>query len=163
VTLILADTTVLSNFAQVGRQDLLQQAFPGLSAPRAVREELSAGERLGRVPSGDWSWLELVELSDTESLRAADLEQHLQAGEAACLAVAEARDGLVLTDDSAARRLAGTLNLQVSGTIGALVRLVRREILSLPQADVLLAEMMARGYRSPVRSLGEVYPSSPSA
>lgn len=162
MTLILADTTVLSNFAQVGRQDLLQQAFSGLSAPRAVREELSAGERLGRVPRGDWSWLGPVELDEAESLRAAELERHLQAGEAACLAIAEARGGLVLTDDSAARRLAGALNLRISGTIGALVRLVRREILSLPQADALLAEMVARGYRSPVRSLREILSSTPS-
>jgi predicted nucleic acid-binding protein len=160
---ILADTTVLSNFAQVGRQDLLQQAFPRLSVPRAVREELSAGERLGRVPHGDWSWLVPVELSETESLRAADLERCLQAGEAACLAVAEARGGLVLTDDSAARSLASALNLRISGTLGALVRLVQREVLSLAQADILLVEMMTRGYRSPVRSLREIYPSSPSA
>ncbi len=158
MTLVLADTTVLSNFAQVGRQDLLRQAFPGLSAPRAVCEELSAGERLGRVPRGDWSWLGTVELSAIESLRAADLERTLQAGEAACLAVAEARGSLVLTDDSAARRLAGNLGLQVSGTIGALVRLVRREVLSLPEADALLTEMMARGYRSPVRSLRDTLP-----
>lgn len=156
MTLVLADTTVLNNFAQVGRPDLLQQAFPGLSAPRVVREELSAGERLGRVPRGDWSWLVFVELSASESSRAAELERYLQAGEAACLAVAESRGGLVLTDDSAARRLAGTLSLRISGTIGALMRLVHREILSLPQADGLLAEMMARGYRSPVRSLREV-------
>ncbi|HYU36198.1 MAG TPA: DUF3368 domain-containing protein [Thermoanaerobaculia bacterium] len=160
MTLILADTTVLSNFAQVGRQDLLQQAFPRLSTPRAVREELSAGERLGRVPRGDWSWLALIELSETEDLRAADLERYLQAGEAACLAVAEARGGLVLTDDRAARRLASALNLRISGTIGALVRLVHREIISLPQGEALLAAMMERGYRSPVGSLLEMYPST---
>lgn len=160
MSLFLADTTVLSNFAHTGRQDLLRRLFPELSAPRAVREELSAGERLGRIPVGDWSWLEFVDLSETERLRAADLERYLQAGEAACLAVAEARGGLVLTDDSAARRMAGALKLKLSGTIGALVDLVRREILSLPQADALLAEMVARGYRSPVRSLREVIPPS---
>lgn len=163
MTLILADTTVVNNFAQVERPDLLQQAFPELRVPRVVREELSAGERLGRVPRGDWSWLVLIELSEAESLRATDLGRYLQAGEAACLAIAEARGGFVLTDDSAARRLAGALNLRISGTVGALVRLVRGEILSLAQADALLAEMMARGYRSPVRSLREVDPSSPAA
>ncbi len=156
--LVLADTTVLSNFAHTGRQDLLRRVFPELSAPRAVREELSAGERRGRIPVGDWSWLVLVDLSEAERLRAADLERYLQAGEAACLAVAEARGGLVVTDDSAARRLAGTLKLKISGTLGALVDLVRREILSLPQADALLAEMMTRGYRSPIRTLREVVP-----
>lgn len=153
---VLADTTVLSNFAQVGRQDLLRQAFPQLSVPGAVRQELAAGERLGLVPAGDWSWLGLVELSVAENLRAVDLERYLQAGEAACLAVAEARGGLVLTDDSAARRLAGASGLRISGTLGALVRLVRRGVLSLEQADVLLTEMMARGYRSPVQSLRDL-------
>jgi len=138
VPLVWADTTVLNNFAQVGRPELLQLAFPGLSAPRAVRTELSAGERLGRVPVGDWSWLQLVDLTETETARARELEQHLQAGEAACLAVAEARGGLVLTDDSAARRFAGALQLP------------------LLQADLVLAEMMTRGYRSPVVSLREL-------
>lgn len=156
MTQVLADTTVLNNFAQVGRPDLLQQAFPGLSAPRVVRDELSAGERLGRVPRGDWSWLALVELSAEESARATELERHLQAGEAACLAIAETRGGLVLTDDSAARRLAVALGLRISGTLGTLMRLVQREILSLPEADIVLAEMMARGYRSPVHSLREI-------
>jgi predicted nucleic acid-binding protein len=156
VPLVLADTTVLNNFAQVGRPELLQLAFPGLSAPRAVRTELSAGERLGRVPVGDWSWLQLVDLTETETARARELEQHLQSGEAACLAVAEARGGLVLTDDSAARRFAGALQLQISGTVGALVRLLRSEALTLLQADLVLAEMITRGYRSPVVSLREL-------
>jgi predicted nucleic acid-binding protein len=149
VPLTLADTTVLNNFAQVGRPELLQQAFPSLSAPRAVREELAAGERLGRVPVVDWSWLGLVDLRDAESLRAAALQRVIQAGEAACLAVVEARGGLVLTDDSAARRLAGTLGLRVSGTLVALARLVAREILSLPPGETLLAEMIARGLPKP--------------
>jgi len=162
VTLILADTTVLNNFAQVGRPDLLQQAFPSLSAPRTVREELAAGERLGRVPVVDWSWLGLVDLRDAESLRAAALQRVVQAGEAACLAAVEARGGLVLTDDRAARRLAGTLGLRVSGTIGALARLVARQILPPPSGEILLAEMIARGYRSPVRSLHEVLSPFPS-
>ena len=160
MSLILADTTVLSNFAHTGRPDLLRRAFPELSAPRVVREELSAGERLGRIPIGDWAWLELVDLTESERLRAIDLERNLQAGEAACLAVGEARGGLVLTDDSAARRLASALKLKISGTLGVLLGLVRREILSLARADALLAEMVARGYRSPVKSLREVIPPS---
>jgi predicted nucleic acid-binding protein len=152
----LADTTVLSNFAQIGRPDLLRRAFPGLTTPEAVREELAKGERLGLVPVCDWSWLTTVELTGAEQSRAADLERHLQAGEAACIAVTEHRGGLLLTDDGAARSLAKSLGLEISGTIGVLVKLLRRKILTLEQGDRLLIEMMARGYRSPVRSLREI-------
>jgi hypothetical protein len=65
----LADTTVLSNFAQIGRPDLLRSAFPGLATPEAVREELARGERLGLVPVCDWSWLTTVELTGAEQSR----------------------------------------------------------------------------------------------
>jgi predicted nucleic acid-binding protein len=158
VSLILTDTTVLNNFSQVARPDLLRRAFPSLAAPDVVRNELAAGERLGLVPVCDWSWLTLVALTEAEQSRADDLSRRLQAGEAACLAITEVRGGLVLTDDSAARRLAVALRLETSGTLGTLARLVRREILTLAEGDTLLAQMVERGYRSPVRSLREISP-----
>ncbi|HEX9945704.1 MAG TPA: DUF3368 domain-containing protein [Thermoanaerobaculia bacterium] len=153
---ILADTTVLNNFAQIRRPDLLRRAFPRLVAPSVVLKELSAGERLGVVPSCDWSWVKTTELTKVEQSRRTELRRDLQAGEAACIAVAEIRGGLVLTDDADARRLAAALKVEISGTIGVLIKLVRREILTLEQGDRLLAEMIARGYRSPVRSLREI-------
>jgi predicted nucleic acid-binding protein len=120
---------------------------------------LARGERLGLVPRGDWSWLKLLDLTAREKNRAIDLERLLQAGEAACLAIAEARAGIVLTDDGAARRLAASLHLETSGTIGALVKLVRKEVLTLHLADTLLTDMVSRGYRSPIQSLREVLPT----
>jgi predicted nucleic acid-binding protein len=149
----LADTTVLNNFAQVRRPDLLQLAFPGLAAPRRVMEELLSGERLGAVPVCDWGWLEVLQLSDDEHHRAQDLSRYLDPGEAECLAVAEAHGWAVVTDDRAARVHARLLDLKVTGTLGALDRLVQRDSISIQQANTLLAEMIARGYRSPVLSL----------
>jgi predicted nucleic acid-binding protein len=158
---ILTDTTVLSNFAQVGRPQLLQSAFPDLSAPAEVRQELTEGERLGLVPSCDWSWMGMVELSSSEQLQAAELRRSLQAGEAACIAIVLARGGLLLTDDLAARRVAASLQVEISGTLGVLARLIQRKILTLEEGDELLVRMMASGYRSPVRSLREIEPHSP--
>ncbi|HKI05503.1 MAG TPA: DUF3368 domain-containing protein [Thermoanaerobaculia bacterium] len=155
---ILADTTVLSNFSQVERPNLLRMAFPRLASPHEVREELSQGEKLGLVPSCDWSWLKTIELTDGEQIQANELREYLQAGEAACIAVAASRGGLVLTDDGTARRVAASLQVEISGTIGVLVRLCEREILALEQGDSLLLAMMARGYRSPIRSLRELAP-----
>lgn len=64
MSLIVTDTTVLNNFSQVARPDLLRLAFPEISAPTVVRKELAEGERLGRVPICDWSWLEDIELTE---------------------------------------------------------------------------------------------------
>ena len=155
---ILADTTVLSNFAQVKRPDLLRMVFLGLASPRQVKAELSEGEALGLVPACDWSWLKLTELTEAEQTHAIELKERLQAGEAACIAVVAARGGLVLTDESAARRVAAGLRIEISGTLGVLSRLLEREILDVEQGDALLVTMVARGYRSPVRSLRELVP-----
>src|SRR3954471_6627526 len=113
--IILADTTVLNNFAQIERPDLLRRAFDLLSAPAEVREELAEGERKGLVPICDWSWLTIIEPTDAERFRAMELRGSAEVGEAACLAILVSRGGLLLTDDGPARRLAVALGVELSG------------------------------------------------
>jgi predicted nucleic acid-binding protein len=149
----LADTTVLNNFAQVRRPDLLRLAFPGLGAPSRVLAELASGERSGQVPICDWAWIETLPLSAVEHRHAQELAQRLDPGEAECLALAQARGWVVVTDDRAARAHALRLGLGVTGTLGVLDRLVQRRLLSLQEANALLDEMIVCGYRSPVGSL----------
>ena len=151
------DTTVLNNFAQVRQPALLRAAFSSLVAPEQVLAELEKGVGLGLLPSVDWSWLDRIDLTPAEQVRARVFGQKVEAGESACLAVAEARRGFVLTDDLAARRLALAISLTVTGTLGVLDRLIRAGILTVERADDLLAEMILRGYRSPVPSLQLFY------
>ena len=58
-----------------------------------------------------------------------------------------------LTDDRDARELARRLRIPLSGTLGVLARLIDIGCLRLEEADALLAQMIAAGYRSPVPSL----------
>lgn len=152
----LADTTVLSNFAQVRQTGLLRAIYPDLAAPLAVWNELEIGVRRGLVPTCDWSWLKVLELSEQEQARADEIGRSLGRGESACLAAARARGLLMLSDDWDARVLGRSLGLEVSGSLGVLDRLVSKRTLSLEAADALLAEMVRRGFRSPYRSLGEI-------
>ena len=139
---------------------MLHAAFAPLAAPEAVFGELATGERLGLLPAVDWAWLPRVQLTPAEATRAEKFLQKLGVGESACLAVAEARGGFVLTDDLAARGFARTLGLDFTGTLGVLDQLIQTEILGLGRAEELLAEMIACGYRSPVRSLREILPEA---
>jgi predicted nucleic acid-binding protein len=152
----LADTTVLNNFAQIRRPDLLRSAYSDLSAPIPVWSELELGVRRGLVPVCDWSWLKIFELTEREQARADEISRGLGPGEAACIAAAVSRGFLMLSDDWGARELGRSLGLEVSGSLGVLDRLVLKQILRLEEADALLAEMMLRGFRSPYRSLREI-------
>jgi predicted nucleic acid-binding protein len=151
----LADTTVLSNFAQIRRTDLLRSAYPDLTAPVPVWNELEVGVRRGRVPACDWSWLPILELTEREQAQAAEIGRDLGPGEAACIAAAVSRGFLMLSDDWEARALGRSLGLEVSGSLGVLDLLIFKQILGLEEADALLVEMMRRGFRSPYRSLRE--------
>jgi predicted nucleic acid-binding protein len=152
----LADTTVLNNFAQIRRADLLRSACLDLAAPTPVWNELELGVHRGLVPACDWSWLKILDLTEREHAHAAEIGRELGPGEAACIAVAVSRGFLMLSDDWDARALGRSLGLEVSGSLGVLDRLVVSRILSLEAADALLAEMVRRGFRSPYGSLREI-------
>jgi predicted nucleic acid-binding protein len=59
----------------------------------------------------------------------------------------------VLTDDRDARKLAAQLRIPVSGTLGILLRVVQIDVVTLPEANDILLQMIAKGYRSPVQDL----------
>lgn len=147
----------MSNFAVVGRPDLLAAAFGDkLATSQQAFDELTVGIERGRLPDLDWSWLPVWTLQATEIPRYRQLLSVLNAGESACLAIALNRGCRFVTDDRDARDFAHQLQIPLSGTLGILVRLVDIGALDLEQADALLAKMIQSGYRFPVVSLREL-------
>ena len=153
----LLDNTVMSNFAAIERPDLLRTAFGSrLATSHQAFDELQAGVRLDRLPSLDWSWLPVWTLEEEEGPYYHRLLSRLNAGEAACLAMALIRKCRILTDDRDAREFARHLKIPISGTLGVLVRLIDLGVLNLDDADALLSQMVTAGYRSPVTSLQDL-------
>lgn len=77
-------------------------------------------------------------------------------GESSCLSIAILKNLKVLTDDLDARKLAQRRGIPVSGTIGVLVEAVRIGILSVDEGNVMLSNMIAKGYFSPFERLNEL-------
>lgn len=150
------NNTVLSNFASVRRPDLVRRIFDDVITTAEVLAELKEGERLRRLPICDWSWLKRIALTRHERMLADRLAKTLDVGEAACLALASTRGLIFLTDDRDARRLAQSMQVSISGTLGILQLHVDDEHLDLDAANHLLAKMIEQGYWSPVRSLQEL-------
>ncbi len=160
----LANTTVLSNFAAVGRLDILQQLHGRLYISNQVYEEVLGGLEEGYdfyaaidaqiYPFAKEGWLELVSMVGDEELRLfRSLPRRLHQGEASCLAIARHRQWAFLSDDKLARKQARTWGIVLSGTLGVLVQAVKRGLLTAQAGDEILQKMLDRGYRSPYTSL----------
>ena len=91
MTEAVVDNTLLSNFAHIQQPKLLAAAFDQPVTVRAVMDELEVGVQTTRIPSVDWSWLPVIELTDDERVMAEHLNQTLGRGEAACIALAKSR------------------------------------------------------------------------
>lgn len=155
--IILLDNTVLSNFVLVGHADNLRLVLDETVATTPqVLQEFQRGVELGLLPAVDWSWLHVLTLTPQEVALYERLCERLNAGEAACLAIAAQRKSRVLTDDRDARWTATQMQIPISGTLGLLRYLVECGNLSLSAADQLLREMIKLGYRSPIESIAEL-------
>lgn len=155
--LYVVDNTVLSNYALINRPDLLRLALAsGGTTTAAVRREIEMGEVLSIVPQCDWRWLPVVELTEAEQALATLLLANISIGEAECMAVAVKRSGIVVTDDRGARKQAMKYNVGMSGTLGVLKKLIDEGHLTASQADEHLAEMIAKGYYSPVTRFSQL-------
>lgn len=149
------NTTALSNFAQVDHLDLLL-TLPRLVTVEAVRAEIDAGTDTHPYLNRAVDVLEIDIPVVTPSERAATLESQfletLDPGEAQALAVAEATDGLLITDDGDARATATERDVALTGSIGLLVRFVENGHITAETADGYLKRWIDdAGFRSPAR------------
>ncbi|NJE12891.1 DUF3368 domain-containing protein [Thermococcus sp. LS2] len=149
------DNTVLSNFAKVGKLELLKDVLGDSIITKEVLEEFNLGLKRGILPKVELPF-KVVELENEEIRLYEKLRVSLGKGEASCIAVAKNRKGIFLSDDLDARKTAYLLGVKVSGTIGVLALSVKTGILTLEEADRILREMVKNGFYSPIESLGEV-------
>ena len=156
--LLIADTTVISNFFLIGKLDLLE-GIKDLCATKEVWDELEAANKKGilKISQTDLK-SEILRMNEDEIESFLRLCSRFGRGEASCLAIALHRDAGIVTDDLDARRFAQRGNIPVSGSIGILVKCVTNGHLSLEQGNELLSRMIQKGFYSPVESLDRFLP-----
>ena len=154
---VLLDNTVLTNLALVNRADLVMRLWGAAACTTlSAMAEYQVGVQSGLLPADAWAGLPVVTCTEDETAFEASLLPKLGAGERACLAVAVHRQGLLVTDDLDARNAAREQHVHVTGTVGVLVACVRQGHLSRRQANALLSDMTAAGFRSHVTDLGQL-------
>lgn len=142
---IIADTSPLQYLHQIGYLHLLPALAGEVIVPPAVVAELAAGRRLGlRIP--DPTAIDWITIQPPASLLALPLATDLGAGEREVLALGlETPDAVVVLDDAFARRVAQTVGLQITGTLGVLLSAKQAGL--VPTITPLLETLKTHGFR----------------
>lgn len=159
---VVADTSPLISLDACNQLDLLRKLYSRVVVPQAVELELSVGGATG-LPSGltraHRRWIKVRVLSTPPSPA---LVAALDAGEAEVIDLAlEIGSHLVLLDETAARAVAKSRGLQVTGALGVLLRAKKKGLLPAvkPPIDLMLSRGILLGsgvIESVLRVAGEV-------
>jgi predicted nucleic acid-binding protein len=138
---VICDTSPLQYLHQLELIHILPALTEGVIVPPAVVDELATGRALG-VNLPDPSELDWVSVRRPDSAAALPLVTDLGPGETQVLMLAlELPEAVAVLDDALARRVAQTLDLKLTGTLGLLIDAKRAGLISAvePHLDRLQA------------------------
>jgi len=129
-SVVIPDTSALILFQNIEEIDLLKKVYGELVTTPEVEEEFIEG-----LPD----WIKIQPVSDKKYQEF--FETQIDKGEASVIALAtEYSDVLLLLDDLKARKLAGQLNMKITGTLGVIHKAKQMKIIDKvkPLIDKLL-------------------------
>lgn len=121
--MIISNATPLIAFAKINQLSLLRQIVGNLTIPDAVAQEISdyTQNKTGFIDLEQETWINIQTITAKEQL--ALLLPSLDRGEAEVITLAlEEKAKLVLIDELTGRKVAESLNLNVSGSVGILIK-----------------------------------------
>lgn len=140
---VIVNTSPLIALDRIGQLDLLPKLFGKVVRPKAVVDELRAGQKVygGSGDLYEAEWFQTIDDPPEMILR-----KELGHGETAVIALAlRLKADLVVLDDLAARNVAMELGLPVTGTLGLIFAAYKKEI--IPDVDAVVASLAEAGFR----------------
>lgn len=116
---VIANTTPLIALANIDRLELLYKLYGTIIIPRAVMDEIVRDPAKKRVQDSSWIKIEAIRDNSQKDI----FRARLHAGEIEVMILArEQKADLVIMDDDAAKKTAKFLGLNVTGTLGILLK-----------------------------------------
>ncbi len=143
--MIISNATPLIAFSRIGRLDLLRETLAEpLVIPAAVASEISDYEKgePGSIDLTPETWIQTRSVQD--ELQVSLLLPTLDRGEAEVIALGlEQQARLVLLDELAGRKVAESLGLRITGSVGVLIR--AKQLGEITTIKPLLEHMVREG------------------
>ena len=138
---VIANTTPLIALANINQLELLHKLYGMIMVPQAVMDEIVRDPARQRVRNSSWIKVETIrDQSQKDIFRA-----RLHAGEVEVMILArEQKADLVIMDDAAAKKTAKFLGLNVTGTLGVLLKAKREGYLE--KVEPIMNELLRDGF-----------------
>lgn len=144
--IVVSNTTPFSELAKVGRMDLLGDIFGKVIIPQEVYNEITTGTHPAVNAVKSANWIEVLSIRNSQQISILQSETNLDLGECAAIILAEELGAdRVLIDEWAARKVAKSRHLPVTGTVGIL--LIAKHQGLIESVKPVLDELMAQGKR----------------
>lgn len=138
---VIVNTTPLIALANTDRLEILHKLYGTILVPQAVMDEIISEPAKQRVRSS--SWIKIEEIKD--QAQKDYFRARLHAGEVEVMILArEQKADLVIMDDDAAKKTAKFLGLNVTGTLGVLLKAKKEG--HLDKVEPVLNELICDGF-----------------
>ena len=135
---IISNTSCLIALSNIKRLDILQKLYGTIVVTPEVQKEF--GEILP-------DWISVVPVSDPDKTKL--IQGTLDLGESSSIALAiESEESLLILDDRKARRFAQTQGLELTGTLGVVVKSIHSGIID-EEVTTILNEFRSCGFHIP--------------
>jgi predicted nucleic acid-binding protein len=147
------DACILINFLRVHRLDLLGALPPYIFlVPAEVLKEITYPDQMSELKVAlDRGWIKETRLEEVLELQIfTRANEQLGSGESACIALAEARNWILGTDDSKGakwKKVISAPGIRVLNTPGILLVAIRQKALTVQQADEIKAILEENRFR----------------
>jgi predicted nucleic acid-binding protein len=139
-----SNSTPLIALSKIGKLNLLREYFEKISIPKAVYDEVvvKGGVLYGAEEVAEADWIMVEDVGN--SLAVESLSIYLDAGESEAIVLAKENNCLLIIDDGDGRKTASNMNVDITGTVGILLKAGRDGKIDLRES---LDELNACGFR----------------
>jgi predicted nucleic acid-binding protein len=139
-----SNSTPLIALSKIGKLNLLREYFEKISIPKAVYDEVvvKGGVLYGAEEVAEADWIMVEDVGN--SLAVESLSIYLDAGESEAIVLAKENNCLLIIDDGDGRKTASNMNMDITGTVGILLKAGRDGKMDLRES---LDELNACGFR----------------
>jgi predicted nucleic acid-binding protein len=117
---IVSDTSCLIALTNIGLLSILKDLYSEIIITPEVKTEFGSD-----LPQ----WVKVVQVND--NFKQSGMESVLDKGEASSIALAlEIRDSILIIDEIKGRKIAGSLNIEIIGTIGIILLAYEKDLIS---------------------------------
>jgi predicted nucleic acid-binding protein len=132
---VISDASCFIIFEKIGRLDVLNKTYDTVYTTPIIASEFG-------LPLPEW----VTVRSPSDRKRQSELSSRVDKGEASAIVLAlELKDVTLILDDQKARKIAEALGIEVTGTLGVLVRAKLSGI--IPSIKPLIADIRSTNFR----------------